>query len=122
MRFTRYPGVYRLTLNFQKKTHFQNTFTAYVDSYYGPPDTNGRISTTGFLLKMFDTCTICWHLKRKRSVVAFSTGLEYMALLRAVKECMWLKSLAPDDFNLMYLILLFHMRIMTMLKNHEQSD
>lgn len=43
---------------------------------------------------MFDNCSICWCTKKQSSVAASSTEAEYMALFEAVREALWLKSLA----------------------------
>lgn len=37
---------------------------------------------------------ICWNTKKQASVASSSTQAEYMALYEAVKEALWLKSLA----------------------------
>jgi len=42
---------------------------------------------------MFKSNLICWNTKRQNSVAASSTEAKFMALLEAVKEALWLKSL-----------------------------
>jgi len=76
-----------------RKTNFQNMLLGYVDSDWGGNDDNNRRSTTGYLFKLFESCTVCWNTKRQTSVAASSTEAEYMALYEAVKEALWLKSL-----------------------------
>lgn len=68
----------------------------YVDSDWGGNDVNDRKSTTGYLFKLFNNCTITWNTNRQMSVAALSTEAEYMALFEAVKEALWLKSLAAS--------------------------
>ena len=63
--------------------------TGYVDSDWARDEIT-RISTTGYLFKLYDKCTIFWNTKKQRSVADSSTAAEYMALY----EALWLKSLA----------------------------
>jgi hypothetical protein len=37
-------------------------------------------STTGYLFRVFESCTICWNTKKQNSVATSSTEAEYMAL------------------------------------------
>ena len=67
--------------------------TGYVDADW-VGDKITRISTTSYLFKLYDKCTICWNTKKQRSVADSSTAVEYMALYDATKEALWLKSLA----------------------------
>ena len=67
--------------------------TGYVDSDWAG-DKITRISTTDYLFKLYDKCTIGWNTKKQRSVADSSTAAEYMALYEATKEALWLKSLA----------------------------
>ncbi|CAK9816243.1 Copia protein [Anthophora plagiata] len=73
---------------------YNNLLIGYADSDWGGSDTNDRKSTSGYLFQLFEKCTICWSTKRQASVAASSTEAEYMALFEAVKEALWLKSLA----------------------------
>ncbi|CAK9816176.1 Copia protein [Anthophora plagiata] len=73
---------------------YNNLLIGYADSDWGGSDTNDRKSTSGYLFQLFEKCTICWSTKRQASVAASSTDAEYMALFEAVKEALWLKSLA----------------------------
>ncbi|KAG6439518.1 hypothetical protein O3G_MSEX000841 [Manduca sexta] len=93
-RVLRYlKGTIHLKLTF-KKCNYTNILTGYVDSDWGGSDVNDRKSTTGYLFKIFDSCTITWNTKRQASVAVSSTEAEYMALFEAVKEALWLRSLA----------------------------
>lgn len=76
--------------------NYNNILIGYVDSDWGGNDINDRKSTTGYLFKLFEQCTICWSSKRQGTVAASSTEAEYMALFEAVKEALWLKSLAES--------------------------
>ena len=75
---------------------YEQFLCGYVDSDWGGNDKSDRKSTTGYLFKLFENCTICWNTKKQLSVAASSTEAEYMALFEAVKEAMWLKSLATS--------------------------
>lgn len=77
-----------------KRCEYNQILTGYVDSDWGGNDTNDRKSTTGYIFKLFEKCTITWNTKKQQSVAASSTEAEYMALYEAVKEALWLKSLA----------------------------
>lgn len=83
-----------------KLTYTQCSYTdilsGYVDSDWGGNDERDRKSTTGYLFKLFEQCTICWSTKRQLSVAASSTEAEYMALFEAVREALWLRSLATS--------------------------
>lgn len=80
----------RLTYN---RTEYNDIITGFVDSDWGG-DLIDRKSTTGFLFKLYDNCTITWNTRRQATVATSSTEAEYMALYEAVKEAMWLKSLS----------------------------
>ena len=84
-----------LTLTFTR-TNYKSILVGYVDSDWGGGEDGDRRSTTGFLFKLFDTCTICWNTRRQTSVAASSTEAEYMALFEAVREALWLKALASS--------------------------
>lgn len=87
------------TINFKltySRGDFTNILSGYVDSNWGGDDDTDRKSTTGYLFKLFDRCVICWNTKRQASVAVSSTEAEYMALFEAVKEALWLKSLATS--------------------------
>lgn len=77
-----------------KRSAYSNILCGYVDSDWGGNDTTDRKSTTGYLFKLFDHCTITWCTKKQMSVAASSTEAEYMALYEGVREALWLKSLA----------------------------
>lgn len=77
------------------KVNYNNILCGYVDSDWGGNDID-RKSTTGYFFKLFENCTITWNTKRQTSVAASSTEAEYMALFEAVREGLWLKSLAES--------------------------
>lgn len=93
-RVLRYlQGTVDLKLTY-KRCDYNNILCGYVDSDWGGSDTRDRKSTTGYLFKLFEQCTITWSTKKQMSVAASSTEAEYMALYEAVREALWLKSLA----------------------------
>jgi len=67
----------------------------YVDSDWAGNETDRR-STTGYIFKMFENCSICWSTIKQKSVAASSTEAEYMALFEEVREAIWLKSLTNE--------------------------
>lgn len=69
--------------------------SGHVDSDWAG-DKISRISTTGYVFKLFDKCIITWNTKKQRSVADSSTAAEYMALFEATKEAVWLKSLGES--------------------------
>lgn len=79
-----------------KRYDFNDVLCGYVDSDWGGNDTQDRKSTTGYLFKLFNQCTITWSTRKQMSVAASSTEAEYMALFKAVREALWLKSLASS--------------------------
>ena len=79
-----------------KKGNYHHLLSGYVDSDWGGDEGTDRKSTTGFIFKLFERCTISWNTKRQASVAASSTEAEYMALFEAVKEALWLRSLAAS--------------------------
>lgn len=81
-----------------RRCDFDNLLCGYVDSDWGGHDSSDRKSTTGYLFKLFNKCTITWSTKRQMSVAASSTEAEYMALFEAVREALWLKSLASSIY------------------------
>lgn len=98
-RVLRYiKGTIDLKLTYTRN-NYNNILSGYVDSDWGGHDCNDRKSTTGYVFKLFDQNTITWCTKRQTSVAVSSTESEYMALYEAVKEALWLKSLA-ESINL----------------------
>ena len=63
-----------------------------MDSDWGSNDID-RKSTSGYLYKLFTTCTITWNTRKQQTVAVSTTEAEYIALFESVKEAMWLKSL-----------------------------
>lgn len=76
------------------KNKYSDLLSGYVDSDWGGSEGTDRKSTTGYLFELYERCTICWNTKKQASVASSSTEAEYMALYEAVKEALWLKSLA----------------------------
>lgn len=74
------------------RNDYEKVLVGYVDSDWGGSTTD-RKSTTGYVFKLFHTCTVCWATKRQNSVATSTTEAEYMALYEGVKEALWLKSL-----------------------------
>lgn len=74
------------------RSNYNDVLCGFVDSDWGSDEID-RKSTTGYLFKLFEQCTICWQTKRQLTVAVSSTEAEYMALCEAVKEALWLKSL-----------------------------
>lgn len=94
-RVLRYlKGSIDLKLTYVRK-EYNDILCGYVDSDWGSNEID-RKSTTGYLFKLFEQCIICWQTKRQQTVAASSTEAEYMALYEAVKEALWLKSLATS--------------------------
>lgn len=75
-----------------RKTNFKSLIIGYADSDWGNNEID-RKSTSGYLFKVFDNCTISWNTRKQSTVAASSTEAEYMALFEAVKEAVWLKGL-----------------------------
>lgn len=71
---------------------YNDILVGYVDSDWGSNESD-RKSTTGFLFKVFERCTVAWNTRRQNTVAASSTEAEYIALFECVREAMWLKSL-----------------------------
>lgn len=71
---------------------YNKIIVGFVDSDWGSNE-NDRKSTTGYVFKLFECCTISWNTKRQNSVAASSTEAEYMALFEGVREALWLKSI-----------------------------
>lgn len=91
-RVLRYiQGTLALKLTYTR-SNFVDLLVGYVDSDWGGSETD-RKSTTGYLFKVFDNCTISWNTRKQQSVAASSTEAEYMALFEGVREAKWLRSL-----------------------------
>lgn len=78
-----------------KKKNYKELLIGFVDSDWGGDEVD-RKSTTGFLFKLFENCTITWNTRKQNSVASSSTHAEYMALYEAVAEAIWLKQLASS--------------------------
>lgn len=95
-RVLRYiKGSLELKLIYRQNNNFHNLLIGFVDSDWGNNETDRR-STTGFIFKLFESCTLCWNTKRQNSVAVSSTEAEYMALFEGVREAAYLKSLLTD--------------------------
>lgn len=107
-RVLRYlKGTIDLKLKYEQNLNNNETCIGYADSDWGGCG-NDRRSTTGYLFKLFEKCVICWNTKKQSSVTASSTEAEYMALFEAVREALWLKSLAKNiNFELKNPIIIF---------------
>ena len=91
-RVLRYvKGTLELKLTYAK-SEYKNMLIGYVDADWGNDELD-RKSTTGYLFRVFDKCTITWNTRRQNSIATSSTEAEYIALFEGVKEAMWLKSL-----------------------------
>lgn len=87
-------GTCELKLVYKRNISNNSEFlSGYVDSDWAS-DESCRKSTTGYVFKMFENCSITWNTKKQNSVADSSTAAEYMALHEGVKEALWLKSLA----------------------------
>lgn len=87
-------GSSELKLVYQRDAS-SDLITAYVDSNWEGDDNEDRRSTTRYIFQSFKSL-ISWNTKRQKTVAASSTEAEYMALYEAVKEALWLKSLASS--------------------------
>lgn len=87
---------------------YNEYLTGFVDSDWGGSEGTDRKSTTGYLFQLYENCTVCWNTKRQASVAVSSTEAEYMALFEAVKEALWLKSLATSiNINILKPIVIY---------------
>ena len=79
-------GTSELKLTF-KRNYSENceTLISYVDSDWAGDKTD-RVSTTGYIFKLFENCPISWCTRKQKSVADSSTAAEYMALYEAAKE------------------------------------
>ena len=69
------------------KSEYKNMLVGYVDADWGNDELD-RKSTTGYLFRVFDKCTITWNTRRQNSIATSSTEAEYIALFEGVKEAM----------------------------------
>ena len=96
-----------IKLNYTRQ-NYKEFLVGFADSDWGGSLGSDRKSTTGYLFQLYENCTICWNTKRQVSVAASSTEAEYMALFEAVKEALWLKSLATSiNINILKPIIIY---------------
>lgn len=107
-RVLRYlKGSININLKYTKRD-YNEYLVGFVDSDWGGSEGTDRKSTTGYLFQLYETCTISWNTKRQASVAVSSTEAEYMALFEAVKEALWLKSLATSvNINILKPIVIY---------------
>lgn len=107
-RVLRYiKGSIDLKLIYKRSDTCVNMIEGYVDSDWGNNEVD-RKSTTGYLFRAFENCTISWNSKRQASVAASSTEAEYMALFECVKEAIWLRNLLSSiNLNMQLPITIF---------------
>lgn len=92
-RILRYiKGTIDLELFYTK--HEKTKLVGYADSDYAG-DERDRISTTGYLYKVFGG-TVCWTTRKQTSTALSSTEAEYVALTEAACEGIWLVNLFED--------------------------
>lgn len=108
-RIMRYlQGTIDLKLTFTRTDQYSSIVKGFVDSDWGGGAGTDRRSTTGYLFKLFDSCTISWCSRKQNTVADSSTEAEYMALAEAVKESCWLRQLLNSiDFEITVPITLY---------------
>lgn len=86
-------GTSDLKLVYQRNNNqIFDSLQGYADSDWAGDEIT-RISTTGYIFKLFEKCSVTWNTRKQHSVADSSTAAEYMALHEAVKEALWLRSL-----------------------------
>lgn len=89
-RVLRYiKGTIDLKLTYYKKSEYNDMLIGYVDADWGGNELD-RKSTSGYLFKLFDNCTIT---RRQNTIAVSSMEAEYIALFEGIKEAMCLKAL-----------------------------
>ena len=69
----------------------------YIDSN-SAEDLDKRISLTGYMFTI-EGCTISWKATLKTIVVLSTTKTEYMVIIEACKEALWLRVLPSEICN-----------------------
>lgn len=91
-RVLRYvKGTLDLKLTYTKG-EYENVLSGFVDADWGSNELD-RKSTSGYIFKVFENCTIAWNTRRQNTIATSSMEAEYIALFEGVKEAIWLKSL-----------------------------
>ena len=70
----------------------KNKIVCYVDSDWGG-DTDTRQSTSGWIF-FVDNCIIAWGSKAQKTVIMSSCTAEYVAITEAMKQVLYLRSIA----------------------------
>lgn len=86
-------GTMNKKLIYERNYNFENILSGYADADWGGLSGSDRKSTSGYILKMFDSCTIGWKTKKQTEVAGSTTEAEYISLAEAVKEITWIKQL-----------------------------
>lgn len=79
-------------------TSTQTQIQAYCDADYAS-DLDQRKSTTGYVF-MFQGSAISWNSKRQKTIALSSTESEYMSVVAAIKEAVWLRRLWFGIFSI----------------------
>ena len=82
------------TLVFQRGTPGGTELLRYTDADWAS-DINDRKSTSGFVF-MLGGAAISWRSKKQNSVVLSSTEAEYITVVHAAKEAIWLRCLLTE--------------------------
>ena len=86
-------GIARYAILFARK-HGNNSVVGYVDSNY-PGNMDDRRSTTGYVFTLLGG-PIFWRSTIQSLVAMSTTEAEYMAVVEAAKEALWLKGLVNE--------------------------
>lgn len=65
----------------------------FADADWGGLSGSYRKSTSGYVIKMIDECTIAWKTKKQTEVAGSKTEAEYIALAEVVRELLSIKQL-----------------------------
>lgn len=78
------------------------TINAYCDADWGSDPEDAR-STTGYIIQL-NGCTISWCSKKQKTIALSSAEAEYMALVEAIKEIIWIKQLLSEMVPLVNIV------------------
>lgn len=76
----------------------EEKITGYCDADWAS-DVDKRKSTTGYVFTMYGGA-ISWGTRRQPTVALSTTEAEYMSMVAAIQEAMWLKQLLEEIFNI----------------------